>query len=233
VDAANEGTARSGVFRAASLLKKDLMGTVESGVIEGGGAAPVPSVRRNLAAAPLWARPVAWALARRERRALEALAGEVRVPGLLSWNGSELLRSFIEGRPMPEAAPTDARFYAEARRLLRAIHRRGVTHNDTHKEANWLVTPQGGPALLDFQLASIHRRRGGWFRLCRLEDLRHLLKHKRTYCPAALTARERDLLRTKSWPALWWQRLVKPAYLVITRRWLRWRDREGKGPARA
>jgi hypothetical protein len=91
------------------------------------------------------------------------------------------------------------------------------------------VTPDGRPALVDFQLASRHRGRGGWFRLCRLEDVRHLLKHKRTHLPGALTARERALLGRKSWFARGWEVLVKPVYLFVTRRLLRWRDREGEG----
>jgi hypothetical protein len=218
-------------FTPRQLLKKDLMGTVESGVLDVPGAGPTPAVRRSVLAAPLWARPVAWILARRERRALRALEGEERVPRLLVWTGAELLRSYIEGRPLPEVAPAHSAFYGDARRLLRAVHRRGVTHNDTHKAANWLVTPDGRPALVDFQLASVHARRGRWCRLLRREDLRHLLKHKRRYCGGSLTARERALLRTKSWPARWWAKLVKPGYLLVTRRLFGWRDREGRGPA--
>lgn len=205
------------------------MGSIESGAFEHESQGSIPAVRRAMSEAPFWARPVAWILARRERNALIALSGEARVPALLEWRGSHLLRSYIEGQPLHEARPTDPRFYDDARRLLRRIHRLGVTHNDTHKEANWLVTPEGLPALVDFQLASRHRGRGGWFQLCRLEDVRHLLKHKRTYCPAALKARERALLARRSWVASWWKRWVKPAYRLVTRRVLRWRDDEGKG----
>jgi hypothetical protein len=217
------------VFRPVALLKKDLMGTIESGVLECFASGPVPAVRRSRRTAPAWARPVAWALARREVRALAALEGEEGVPALLREEPDGLIRSFIEGRPLDEVRPADPRFYSVARRLLRAIHRRGVSHNDTHKEANWLVTPDGRPALVDFQLASRHGGRGAWFRLCRLEDVRHLLKHKRTHCPSALTARERALLGRKSWPAKGWEVLVKPLYLFLTRRLFRWRDREGRG----
>ena len=216
-------------FRAERLLKRDLMGSIEAGVFEHPDRGPVPAIRRSFAAAPFWARPVAWILARREMSALSALAGERGVPALYSRRRGALIRSFIEGRPLHEGCPADAHFYSDARRLLRAIHRRGVTHNDTHKEANWLVAPDGSPALVDYQLASRHRRRGSWFRLCRLEDVRHLLKHKRTHCAAKLTARERALLARKSWVAAGWEALVKPVYLFVTRRVFRWRDREGRG----
>jgi hypothetical protein len=208
------------------------MGTIESGALESFATGPVPAVRRRWAAAPVWARPIASILAGREIRALARLAGQERVPSILGHEPGCLLRSFIDGTPLPEAAPADPAFYGDARRLLRAIHRRGVTHNDTHKEANWLVTPEGRPALVDFQLASRHGAPGAWFRLCRLEDLRHLLKHKRTYCAAALTARERALLGRKSWPARGWEVLVKPLYSFVTRRLFGWRDREGRGGKR-
>ena len=89
--------------------------------------------------------------------------------------------------------------------------------------------PDGRPALVDYQLASVHRERGAWYRLCRVEDVRHLLKHKRTHCPGALTRRERALLGRKSWFARAWGAVVKPVYLLVTRRLLRWRDREGRG----
>lgn len=214
-------------FRVVRLLKSDALGTIEQGVLEDPARGLVLAVRRSPGASRVWARPIAWILARREASALRSIAGIAGVPSLLATGRAGLVRSFIEGRTLPEAAPRDPCFFANARRLLRAIHLRGVTHNDTHKEANWLVTPAGAPALVDYQLASRHRRRGGWFRLCRAEDVRHLLKHKRTYCPDALTARERALLATKSWPARGWELLVKPAYLFVTRTVFRWRDAEG------
>ena len=102
-----------------------------------------------------------------------------------------------------------------------------MTHNDLHKEPNLLVTPEAGPALVDFQLASVHRSRGPWFRMCVREDVRHLLKHKRTCCPAALTADDRARLARKSWYARTWELTGKRLYLLVTRRLLHWRDAEG------
>jgi hypothetical protein len=59
------------------------------------------------------------------------------------------------------------------------------------------------------------------------EDLRHLLKHKRTYCPQHLTARERTILSSPGWVSIAISRTIKPAYLFVTRRLLNWEDREG------
>jgi len=215
-------------FEPRETLKKDLFGVIERGVAAVGGE-EIPAVRRHLARAPLLLRPVARLLALRESRALEQLHGVDRVPHLLLRQRAFHLRTWIDGEPINRARPTDPAFYADALRLLREVHRAGITHNDTHKEPNWLVTPEGRPALLDFQLATRHRRRSRWFRLCALEDIRHLLKHKRKYRPDTLTARQRTILRNRSWPARWWRRAGKPVYRWITRRVLRWRDDEGRG----
>jgi hypothetical protein len=128
---------------------------------------------------------------------------------------------------MQVARPRDRAWYRAARRLLVALHRRGVAHNDLAKEANWIVAADGSPAFVDFQLAWVAKRRGRWFRTAAREDLRHLLKHKRTYCPEALTDRERRILATRSWPARLWRATGKRVYLFVTRRLLDWEDREG------
>ena len=211
-------------FQAKDVLKRDLFGCIELGHVDGRSA-----VRRDFRAGALWLRPVAAVLARREQNALRWLGGVRNVPRALDVGKGRFLRSYIEGRPLAEAGPRDPGYFAAARRLLREIHALGVTHNDTHKIHNWLVTPDGEPALTDFQIAGRHAARTRWFRLCALEDIRHLLKHKRTFCPEALTQRERALLARRSWIARTWLATVKPVYVLVTRRILGWRDAEGRG----
>ena len=208
----------------ALLLKADLFGRVER-VDSSGGA----RVRRDLRAARGWARPLARALARREARALRALDGLDGVPRLLGWDGRILERTWIEGVALQRVRPADPGFHAALRRLVARLHRRGLTHNDLAKEPNVLVRPDGSPALVDFQLARLHPRRGRWFRLLAREDLRHLLKHKRVCCPQELTAREQAILARPSWPARLWRATGKRAYLLWTRGVLGWADREGAG----
>jgi hypothetical protein len=67
------------------------------------------------------------------------------------------------------------------------------------------------------------------FRTLAREDIRHLLKHKRTYCPEYLTQREKTILDNPSALSKFWMLTVKPVYLFITRRLLGWQDREGAG----
>ena len=61
------------------------------------------------------------------------------------------------------------------------IRHAGVAHNDLAKEPNLLVCDDGAPAFLDFQLATVTRRRGRLFRSLAWDDLRHLLKRLPCY----------------------------------------------------
>jgi RIO-like serine/threonine protein kinase len=208
-------------------LKSDLFGTVW---LVGDRGRHI--VVRDTAPARWWTGWIARLLCRREARALARLDGLPGTPRLVDAGGGSLRREWIEGRPMQVARPQAASYFRDARALVARLHRRGVAHNDLAKEPNWLVTPDGEPAIVDFQLAWVAPRRGYFFRALAREDLRHLLKHKRRYCPERLTARERRLLSTPAPLSRLWMAAVKPAYTFVTRRVLGWADREGAGDRR-
>lgn len=212
----------------SQVLKLDLFGRLSR--------TPAPSnaetqwvVRRDTRAARWWVRWFARYLAQREARALAWLAGIDDVPELYRWKNGVLERSWIDGQPMQIAGPRDPAYFSGALRLVRRLHRAGVAHNDLAKEPNWLVRADGTPALVDFQLASISRGRGRLFRVLAREDLRHLLKHKRNFCPQALTAREKRILASPSWVSRLWMATGKQVYVWFTRRVMGWADREGAG----
>lgn len=209
----------------AERLKRDHFGAIDR-ICRADGT---EFIRRDTGAASLGLRWLARRAARREARALAALDGIGGVPRLLRFDGPTLERSLIDGAPMQEARPVDPRFYRAAHRLLKAIRARGVVHNDLAKEANWIVAADGTPAVVDFQLAWVSRRRGRLFRLLSREGLRHLLKHKRTYCPEALTPTERRLLARRGWIGRWWHRTGKRVYILVARRILHWEDNEARG----
>jgi hypothetical protein len=211
-------------------LKRDLFGAVDLVVLR--PPEDRLAVRRDTGASRWWTRPVARWLAAREARSLAAAAGVADVPRLIAWEDGILLRSWLPGQPMQEARPRDAAYYREALRLVCRLHRAGVVHNDLAKEPNWLVRDDGRPALIDFQLAWAPRRRGRLFRALAREDLRHLLKHKRYYCPDRLTARQREILARPGPLSRTWMRYGKPVYLFVTRRLLGWSDREGANDRR-
>ena len=189
-------------------------------------------VLREADHARAWARCIARHLMQREYRALTRLAlgdGIDGIPRALSLDKAQLTRSWIEGAPMQLAQPRDPAYFRAALRLLRRVHAANVIHNDLAKETNWLVTPEGLPALVDFQLAMTLTKRGALARALGHDDLRHLLKHKRTYLPDRLTAREIRILAKQSLVSRVWMASGKKVYLFITRKILRWRDREGAG----
>lgn len=179
-----------------------------------------------------WARALARHLLRREYRALSRLAlgaGIEGIPRVHNLDAMQLTRSWIDGAPMQIAKPRDPAYFRAASRLLRRLHAANVIHNDLAKETNWLVTPEGRPALVDFQLAMTLDKRGALARALGHDDLRHMLKHKRTYLPDALTAREKRILAKQSLVSRIWMTTGKKVYLFVTRRILRWSDREGAG----
>jgi hypothetical protein len=215
-------------YASRQVLKRDAFGTVSRiGYMQPGGA--VDCIERDTEAARWWLRWAARRLAAREARALRALSGLAGVPALLQWDGHRLRRSWLEGAPMQKIRPQDPAYFREALRLLRQLHAAGVLHNDLAKEPNWLVTQEGRPALVDFQLAMRPSFRGWRFRALAYDDLRHALKHKRTYCPDRLTARQRAILAKRSPLSAFWAHAGKPVYIFVTRRLLGWSDREGAG----
>jgi len=204
------------------LLKCDLFGEV---LLRHGDDGP--EIVRNAAAARWWVRWLARRLLRREAEALAALDGMDGVPQLLRHERDTLVRSYLAGEPLHKAGPVDAAWFSDAARLLRRLHRSDVCHNDLAKEPNLLVLNDGSPALIDFQLAWRSPARGRLFRVAAREDIRHLLKHKRTYCAAHLTMREKDILANPAPISRAWMGITKPIYLFVTRRLLGWADREG------
>jgi len=216
-------------WRSTVVLKRDVFSTVERGRFSDQDG-EVDAVLRRIDTSPWWAVPLARHFLYREARALAA-AGILKVaPALLFAGRHVLVRRFIDGVPLHIARPIgDHLFFRSARRALRKLHRAGICHNDLAKEQNWLRAPDGRAYLTDFQLSIRFLRRGKFFRLAAYEDLRHLLKHKRSYLPDALTASERNVLARKSWLTRIWMATGKKVYLAITRGLFRFVDREGGG----
>ena len=212
-------------FVPETVLKRDIFSeTIVGHLAEDPGR---KVVLRKLDGVPWYARPIAWALARKEVRGLRAVAGIEGVPELLRVDRVGILRGWSDGTPLNLARPATVEWYRDAKRLLREMRARGVAHNDIAKPQNWLMTPEGRAAVIDFQLASVHRRKGRWFRVLAREDLRHLLKQKRAYAGDLLVPSERRMLARKSLPSRIWMATGKRAYNFVTRRLMNWSDGEG------
>jgi hypothetical protein len=185
---------------------------------------------RRLDHVPWWSYIPARHLFARERRAL-ALARGLNVGPELLWAGRRaLVRGFINGVALHLAKPIgDVGYFRSAKQALRRLHRAGICHNDLAKEQNWLRGNDGQAYLTDFQLAACFKTRSRLFRIAAYEDLRHLLKHKRSYAPEALTPSERKILARKSFVASAWLATGKKVYRAITRGLFNFTDREGGG----
>jgi serine/threonine protein kinase len=211
------------------LLKRDVFSTVERGRFRRDDG-EIDAVLRRLDQVPWWSYIPARHLFGRERRAL-ALARDLNVGPQLLWSGRQaLVRGFIDGVALHLAKPAgDVAYFRSAKQALRKLHRAGICHNDLAKEQNWLRGTDGRAYLTDFQLAACFRRRSQLFRIAAYEDLRHLLKHKRSYAPDALTPKERQILARKSMVASIWLATGKKLYRAITRGVFNFTDREGGG----
>lgn len=211
------------------LLKRDVFSTVERGRFRN-DAGEVDAVLRRLDQVPAWSYPLARHLFARERRAL-ALARDLDVGPKLLWAGRQaLVRGFIDGVALHLAKPHgDLAYFRSAKLALRKLHRAGICHNDLAKEQNWLRGSDGRAYVTDFQLAACFKTRSRLFRIAAYEDLRHLLKHKRSYAADALTPMERKILARKSFVASLWLMTGKKVYKAITRGLFNFTDREGGG----
>jgi len=217
-------------FVETAVFKRDVFSETHAGYFVGDPDTRI--IRRVVSAAPWWSKPLAWILARRARReirALKTVRGIEGVPQLIATDKDGLYRSWTEGTPLHLARPSDPKWYRTAHRILRDMRRLGVTHNDLAKPQNWLMTPEGEAAVIDFQLASVHRRRGALYRLMAYEDFRHLIKQKRAFAKDMMTPTEKRILARRSLPSRIWLATGKKVYNFITRGIFSWSDGEGTG----
>lgn len=211
------------------LLKRDVFSTVERGRFRTDHG-EADAVLRRLDHVPWWSLLLARHLFARERKALARAKGLEVGPDLL-WAGKRaLVRGFIDGVALHLAKPYgDIDYFRSAKATLHRLHRAGICHNDLAKEQNWLVGRDRRAYLTDFQLAACFKKRSRLFRIAAYEDLRHLLKHKRSYAPHALTPGEKRILARKSFVASIWLVTGKKVYRAITRGLFNFTDREGGG----
>ena len=226
--------------RVARVLKRDVLGRIE--LLEGGDSR---WVRRVACGGRIpGSAVVARQLLAREARALERLRGLSGVPQLVADSAlgavldadghrppprTVLVRSWLEGIALHQTEELPEDFFERLLELVGAVHRRGVCHNDLHKEQNVLVGADGYPCLIDFQLASTHGSATRIFRSRVHDDVRHVEKHRRRYAKALRSSRGfpgsvRELRRTPL--AALWRRFAKPVYVLATRRILHVRDGE-------
>lgn len=159
-----------------------------------------------------WVRWLSRLQIRREAAAYRWLEGVSGIPAFVGRVDSLALAiERIEGERLAFAplTPEDGlRHVGRLRKILDAIHARGVVHNDLRGRENVLLRRDGGLAVIDFA-AAIRLRPGGiahrlLFRRLALADEAALLKWKGMIAPGSYTeADEAFLRRFERWRSFW------------------------------
>lgn len=95
-------------------------------------------------------------LLRRELRALQKLAGVEGVPAQpFRVDAHAIAARFVPGVTLDRAPreQMNEAFFLALESLFRQMHARGLVHLDSRGSSNLLATPQGRPAVIDFQAA--------------------------------------------------------------------------------
>jgi hypothetical protein len=183
--------------------------------------------------------PLEWCsrlLLRREEAVYAALGG---IGGVPRWLGRvddcTFAVQYIDGRPLDHAPPPPG-FFGLLAHLVSAIHFRGVAISDLNKRSNILVSHDGRPFVVDFQLSLRRRDELPWplrslvaalVRYIQRRDLYHIYKHKRRLRPGELTADEDALSRDRD-VLLAIHRCLTDPWRALRRRFLRSQHRKGQ-----
>jgi RIO-like serine/threonine protein kinase len=147
-------------------------------------------------------------LLRRELAAVARLRGIRNVPApAYRVDAHAIALRFIPGVNLgkAEAARLAPAFFEALERLFREVHARGLVHLDTRGTGNLLVTPEGEPAIIDFQAAlDVRRLPRRWQRWLADFDLAGIYKQWMRRDAASMGAARVELYeRMTRWRRLW------------------------------
>lgn len=151
-------------------------------------------------------------ISKHESKNLKSLQGIAGIPRFVSRYGRcGLVYQYIAGQTLDENPVLPDGFFDQLVKLLEAIHARQMAYIDMNKRGNIIVTPDGCPYLIDFQVswrghtgfAVLDRLLGGILRRLQKEDIYHLNKHKRRLRPDLMSEEEvRQSRRVSVWVRL-------------------------------
>jgi hypothetical protein len=166
-------------------------------------------------------------LTAREVRMHHVLEGIAGVPKLVKQvDDTSFLREYVEGRPLNRKPPfLRPDFFDEFIAIVRNIHSRGVAFVDLAKKENVIVTPEGRPVLIDFQISLSLTRR--WWPLCipwnalvrqmQKADIYHVYKRKARTWPHSVRRHEKRYTR-RPWSGKVYKFLIRIPHLAVKRR---------------
>ena len=166
--------------------------------------------------------------------ALDGVDGVPRWVGTFGEAGYAI--EYIDAEPLDHFDSPPVGFFDRLVEVFNAIHDRGVAYCDANKRSNILVSPDGKPYVVDFQISFRRRDDLPWpirsiiaaaVRYVIDRDMYHLYKHKRRICPEQLTEQERDLSQRRSGLHVLHRKLTKP-YRAVRRKFLGSQFRKGR-----
>lgn len=185
-------------------------------------------------------------LASREATAYQRLSsvggipqgGEPIVDALGESIPNAVSHAYVEGHPLGESEVVNDNFFQKLRIILSDVHQEGFAYVDLHKRENILVTSDGEPSLIDFQI-SLHPLPGLVRRLPFLLSIHRMFQASDDFCFGKHVRRLRpDQLAAFGYPLEakppWWiqlHRSVAVPFRQLRRgllAFLRVRDRTGR-----
>lgn len=192
-------------YRLVRVFKHDFWAITS--LYEATGSAELPKIVVKIGRVQkYWGIPLSWYgrwLRSHEEDIYLALQGIEGIPRWVGRVGQGYAMEYIESKPLDHFDKPPEGFFDRLRDLFDRIHQQGVAYVDSNKRSNILVTKEGQPYLIDFQI-SLRRDKGHWpLRMIRnglatyftSKDIYHLYKHKRRMCPEQLTPEEKILSR--------------------------------------
>lgn len=216
------------VYQHLGTLKRDAFARTE--LVERDGKKYLFKVSRLAILGPLKLKWLMNRLAGHEVDIHHLLEGVHGVPKLTRQvSENSFLREFVEGRTLDRNPPDlQPDFFDEFHEIVKNIHARGVAFVDLAKKENVVVTTDGRPFLIDFQIsiALAHGRLPTallWnciVRMMQRADVYHVFKHKRRIRPELLTDEERRTFARKPWFNRIHKYLLRKPYHLIKRRFI-------------
>ena len=211
------GTLKDDAFARTELLEKD-------------GKKYLFKVSRLALFGPLRLKRIMNHFAAHEVHIHHLLEGVHGVPKLVRQvSDDSFLREFVEGRTLDRnPPPLRPDFFDEFHEIVKNIHARGVAFVDLAKKENVVVTTDGRPFLIDFQISmSLREGRGPvallWnavVRMMQRADIYHVYKHKRRIQPDLLTEEDLSTHARKPWFSRVHKYLFRKPYHLIKRRFI-------------
>ncbi len=117
------------------------------------------------------------------------------------YGGTGIIHEFVPGTDLDRESKRADDFFERLEDLLRLMHSRGICYLDTNKPDNILVSEDGRPYLIDFQITwlqpffPLNILTYPLFCIFRNSDIYHLKKHIRKFCPGRISDEEFEGMR--------------------------------------